>query len=110
MRLPPSVAFARVAASVLSIVAAAPAVAQPQPAWPAKPLRLIVPQSAGGSTDLVARPLAQRLSVMWGHQVIAENRPGAGSTIGARTVARAHPERFSWPASASAFKQHLVTI
>jgi tripartite-type tricarboxylate transporter receptor subunit TctC len=103
MRLPPSVAFARVAACVLSIVAAAPAVAQPQPAWPAKPLRLIVPQSAGGSTDLVARPLAQQLAAALGQNVLVDNRPGAGSVIGTDIVARAAPDGHTLLAIAASF-------
>jgi tripartite-type tricarboxylate transporter receptor subunit TctC len=106
MRLLPSVANANAlaaAASVLSIVAAAPAVAQPQPAWPAKPLRLIVPQSAGGSTDLVARPLAQQLAAALGQNVLVDNRPGAGSVIGTDIVARAAPDGHTLLAVAASF-------
>lgn len=108
MRLPPSVAngnanaFA-VVVSVLSIVAAVPAVAQPQPAWPSKPLRLIVPQSAGGSTDLVARPLAQQLAAALGQNVLVDNRPGAGSVIGTDIVARAAPDGHTLLAIAASF-------
>ncbi|MFN9153885.1 MAG: tripartite tricarboxylate transporter substrate binding protein, partial [bacterium] len=93
MRPLPSVAPALAAASVLAIAAAAPAVAQPQPAWPAKPLRLIVPQSAGGSTDLVARPLAPHHAPALGENVRVDNPPRAGRGLGTASGARGAPDR-----------------
>ena len=50
--------------------------------WPAKPIRIIVPFSAGSGTDIVARTVAERLSTQLGQPIVVENRPGAGSTIG----------------------------
>jgi len=54
-----------------------------------------VPQSAGGSTDLVARPLAQRLGDALGQSVVVDNRPGAGSVIGTDLVAKAAPDGYT---------------
>src|SRR6185436_5179602 len=63
--------------------------------YPARPLRIIVPQSAGGSTDLVARPLARKLADALGQAVVVENRPGAGSVIGTDLVAKAAPDGYT---------------
>ncbi len=63
--------------------------------YPSRPLRIIVPQSAGGSTDLVARPLAQKLADALGQSVVVDNRPGAGSVIGTDLVAKAAPDGYT---------------
>jgi tripartite-type tricarboxylate transporter receptor subunit TctC len=57
-------------------------------AYPVKPIRMIVPYAAGGATDVLARPIAQKLSELMGQPVIVENRPGANAAIGADHVAR----------------------
>jgi len=64
-------------------------------AYPARPVRLIIPFSAGGAADVPARILMQRLSETMGQQVIIENRPGAGSTIGADAAAKAPPDGYT---------------
>lgn len=74
-------------AAALLLVAGWNAHAQ-QPAWPTKPVRLIVPFAAGGSTDVVARMLGQRLSLLWNQPVLIENRAGAGGNVGADVVAK----------------------
>ncbi|MGZ8196769.1 MAG: tripartite tricarboxylate transporter substrate-binding protein, partial [Burkholderiales bacterium] len=60
--------------------------------YPARPIRLIVPYAAGGSTDTVARVIAQRLSQTWPQQVVVDNRTGAGTIIGTEIAARATPD------------------
>ena len=60
--------------------------------WPAKPVRLVVPLSAGGFADVPARILAPRLSAQLGRQVYVENRPGAGGTMGSDAVAKAEAD------------------
>jgi len=65
------------------------------PAYPNKPVRLIVPFAPGGFTDVVARILGQKLSVAMGQQFIIENKPGAGSSIGSDFVAKAPPDGYT---------------
>ena len=60
--------------------------------WPARPISLIVPFAAGGTTDVLARALADKLSQNLGQPVIVESKPGAGATIGADFVTKAKPD------------------
>jgi tripartite-type tricarboxylate transporter receptor subunit TctC len=64
-------------------------------AYPARPVRLIVPFAPGGFTDVVARILGQKLSVAMGQQFVVENKAGAGSTIGTDFVAKAAPDGYT---------------
>ena len=63
--------------------------------FPNKPIRIIVPYSAGGGTDAVARMMAQRLTVTLGQSVVVENRPGASANIGSEFVARAPADGYT---------------
>ena len=80
------------AAIALSALSSAPSAYAAEAAYPTRPIRMIVPQSAGGSTDLIARVAAQRMSETLGEQVVVDNRPGAGSINGTEMVARATPD------------------
>src|SRR5256885_8297925 len=73
---------------LLLISALACASAAAQTAYPAKPVRFIVPSAAGGGTDIIARALAQELSESIGAQFVVDNRPGAGQMIGIEMAAR----------------------
>lgn len=73
---------------------AAPALAQS--AWPAaRPIRFIVPFGTGGSTDVIARVIAERVGAAIGQTLVVENRPGAGSTLGTGVVADAEPDGYT---------------
>ena len=77
------------AALALAAVLAGSAVAQD---YPTKTIRLIVPYPPGGGNDTLARIFGQKLTEAWGQQVIVDNRPGAGTTIGTALAARANPD------------------
>lgn len=74
------------------VVAAGSAIAQP---YPSRPVRMIVPYSAGGATDIVARIVALKLPELLGQQVVIDNRPGAGSLIGTDIAAKALPDGYT---------------
>ncbi len=80
--------------AIFPALAAAPATAQTTD-YPTRPVRIIVPQTAGGAVDIVARAIAQKLSESWGQQVIIDNRPGANGIIGMEAVAKAKPDGYT---------------
>jgi tripartite-type tricarboxylate transporter receptor subunit TctC len=63
--------------------------------WPTRPVHIVVPYAPGGSTDAVARITGDRLSTIWGRQAVIENKPGAGTNIGAAAVASADPDGYT---------------
>jgi tripartite-type tricarboxylate transporter receptor subunit TctC len=83
-------------AAAAGLVAGAPLAALAQaPAWPAKPLKIIVPYPPGGSSDIIARFISQPLSVALGQPVIVENRAGANGNLGADAVAKSAPDGYT---------------
>ena len=63
--------------------------------YPERPIRIIVPFTPGGSTDILARMMGQKLTDAWGQNVVVENRPGANGIVGAEVTARANPDGHS---------------
>ncbi len=80
------------AIALCAALASTGAIAQ---AWPSKPISLIVPFPAGGTTDVLARALGERLSQSLGQPVIVESKPGAGATLGADYVAKSRPDGYT---------------
>jgi tripartite-type tricarboxylate transporter receptor subunit TctC len=70
-------------------------------AWPSKPIRVIVPLTAGAATDIMARTVFEQVSFQLGQPVVIENRPGAGNTIGMAAVAKADPDGYTILANSS---------
>lgn len=81
-----------VTVSLLAVAFAGPAAAV---SWPERPVTIIVPFSAGGATDIVARQLSYALSKKWGQSVVVENKTGAGGNIGTGLVASAKPDGYT---------------
>jgi tripartite-type tricarboxylate transporter receptor subunit TctC len=81
-----------VSAFVLSSVLVTPAAAQP---YPSRIVKLIVPQTPGGATDVFARKIGQLLSEKWGQPVVIENRAGAGGVVGTDVVAKSAPDGYT---------------
>ena len=74
------------------LAAALPLAVRAQPAFPDRPLRLIVPFAAGTSSDIQGRLVASRMGEVLGQPIVVENRAGGGGTVGAEAVAKARPD------------------
>lgn len=88
--------FGLAALSALSLSALVPSgEARAQDSWPERPVTLVVPFNAGGTSDILARIVAQQLSGELGQNVVVENQPGAGGSVGTAAVARAEPDGYT---------------
>lgn len=89
-------AFGRVfTATVITLASWGGIAATAQDRWPTKPVRIVVPFAAGGSTDAIARMVGQKLAVLWGQPVVIENRAGAGGNLGADAVAKSKADGYT---------------
>jgi tripartite-type tricarboxylate transporter receptor subunit TctC len=83
------------AATMVSPVALAPAFGQTPAPWPAKPIRYIVPFAPGGTTDILARVVGEKLALALGQPLVIENKAGQGGSVGAAELARAAPDGYT---------------
>jgi tripartite-type tricarboxylate transporter receptor subunit TctC len=83
------------AALVLSAATFCTGTASAQSKYPDRSIKIVVPFAAGGATDIIARAISQPLSEVLGQSVVIENRPGAGSNLGANAVAKAEPDGYT---------------
>jgi tripartite-type tricarboxylate transporter receptor subunit TctC len=86
------VLVAMIAASLFGVVPQSPGQAQTAASFPSKPIRIVVPFAPGGSSDILARGIGQKLSELWSQSVVIENKPGADGILGADAVAKSAPD------------------
>ncbi len=95
MKIAPIFPIVRALACAAGLVLAAHGTSHAQSGWPTKPVRIVASFAPGGSSDLVARQLAQHLTTHYGQQFFVENRAGAGGNIGVDFVAKAAPDGYT---------------
>jgi len=87
--------------AAIALALAGPSALAQSPAWPTKPVKIVIAYPPGGSTDIAGRLLAEKLTKNLGQQFVVENRGGAGGTIGALSVVRADPDGYTLLLAAS---------
>ena len=87
--------FGALVAAAIAAIAAQPMALAVAQDYPARPITLIVPQAPGGGNDAIARILADTMTRGLGQQIIVENRPGAGGTLGTRQLAKSAPDGYT---------------
>jgi len=85
----------RIALAIGLTAMASSTFAQAATNYPARPIKIVVPFAPGGTTDMLARLVGQRLTQSWGQPVVIENKPGAGATLGADIVAKSAPDGYT---------------
>ncbi len=90
-----TVVWRTLAAAAIAVAVSGPAAGAQSMHYPTKPIRLVNPFAPGGPVDIVGRAVGAELNKAWGQPVIVDNRPGAGTTIGAGLVARAAPDGYT---------------
>ncbi|MCC7068690.1 MAG: tripartite tricarboxylate transporter substrate binding protein [Burkholderiales bacterium] len=104
----PSLRLAFALPLLLATTFAATSIAQAQ-SWPARPIRFVVPFTAGGANDLMARSAAEGAAKVLGQPVVIENKPGAGGTLGAEVVAKSAPDGYTFLISAAGvISNHMI--
>ncbi len=89
-----------------------PVAAESIDAYPSKPIQIVVPFPAGGTTDIIGRAFGQKLGERWGQAIVLENKGGAGGNIGTEHVVRAAPDGYTWSINTAApvmINPHLYT-
>ena len=85
----------RIARSILALLAALALAGVAHAQYPTKPVRIVVPYPAGGTSDILARSIGQKLQELWGQPVIVDNKPGATGNVGAEIVAKSPPDGYT---------------
>jgi tripartite-type tricarboxylate transporter receptor subunit TctC len=92
---PTTIAIRALALAALAAFVTAAGAGRAQDSYPSKPIRIVLPQPAGGAVDMIARTLGDRLQEQMGQPVIVDNQPGASGALAARQVARATPDGYT---------------
>jgi len=87
--------MARVLAALAALAAISTGLAQAQPAYPSRPVKVIVPFAAGGPADIYARAVGEKLQAALGQPFVVENRPGGGAVVGTDAVAKSAPDGYT---------------
>src|SRR3990172_8475866 len=80
------------AAIAATLVMLAPHPSHSQQKYPSHPIRMLVPFTAGSFTDIAARMIGQKMTETWGHQVVVDNRPGAGGIVASQVLVNSNPD------------------